>query len=391
MDGASPKSKKPNPCNYTLQAAIDSESKIMNSRKQKSIAVHRRTSPGASPGTLVADPQAAQPDIHVIQYEVDAITLDSNVEIDALTTRLEDRGVTWVDVYGLGNIDLIKTIGERFDIHELALEDIINVHQRPKLEEYDDHLFIVARMYVEGRDMDSEQLSIFVGKNYVLTFQERSGDCLEPVRNRIRQSRGRIRKSGADYLSYAILDAVIDAYFPVLENYGETVEALEGQVTSFSEENVMGKIHQIKRDLLALRRAIWPMREAINALIRDETPLIKKQTRVYLRDCYDHTVQLMDMVETYREIAASLVDIQLSALSMRMNEVMKVLTIIATIFIPLGFIAGVYGMNFDRSTSPWNMPELGWYLGYPFAIGVMSLVAFGLALFFWRKGWFGGR
>ncbi len=363
----------------------------MTSRNQRTLAVHRRAPPGASPGTLVADPLAAHPEIHVIRYDADTITENSNFDFDNLAARLGDSAITWVDVYGLGNIELIQKIGNCFDIHDLALEDIINVHQRPKLEEYDDHLFIVARMYVEGRGTDSEQLSIFVGKNYVLTFQERKGDCLEPVRNRLRQARGRIRNAGADYLCYTILDAVIDAYFPVLEQFGERVEALEERVTSHAQENVMESIHQIKRELLSLRRAIWPMREAVNVLIRDETPLVKKLTRVYLRDCYDHTVQLMDMVETFREIAASLVDIHLSALSMRMNEVMKVLTVIATIFIPLGFIAGIFGMNFDRTVSPWNMPELGWYFGYPIAIGLMSGVALGLIIYFRRKGWIGAR
>lgn len=361
----------------------------MTIRRRRQIAIRRRTPPGAAPGTLVADPQAIRPEIHAIRYDADIFNEFGNTDFDALNAKIDGSGITWIDVYGLGNIDQIERIGQRFGIHGLALEDVINVHQRPKLEEYEDHLFIVARMYSKGLARESEQISIFIGKNYVLTVQERPGDCLEPVRDRLREGRGRIRSAGADYLGYAILDAVIDAYFPMLEEHGESIEALEVQVTSGAQENVMRHIHQAKHELLSLRRAIWPMRESINAMIRDETPLISQQTRIYFRDCYDHTVQLMDMIETYREVAASLVEIHLSALSMRMNEVMKVLTIIATIFIPLGFIASVYGMNFDRNASPWNMPELGWHLGYLFAIAVMAAVAMGMIVFFRQKGWIG--
>jgi len=361
----------------------------MKSKKRRSLIIHRRAPRGAPPGTLVADPAARRPDVYVIRYGPDEIAEQPVDSIAALRERMGSAPVTWVDVRGLGDLGLIQEIGNLFNLHSLALEDVVNVHQRPKAEEYEDHLFIVTRMHVEERPPESEQISLFLGKNYVLTFQERAGDCFEPVRERIRKRRGRIRASGADYLAYALLDAVIDAYFPVLERFGETVEVLEELVTSRPGENLVSEIHKVKRDLLASRRAVWPMREMINQLIRDETPLVTDHTRIFLRDCYDHTVQLMDMIETYREIASSLVDIHLSSLSKRMNEIMKVLTIIATIFIPLGFIAGVYGMNFDPEASPWNMPELGWYLGYPFALGLMGLVAAGLVFYFWREGWIG--
>jgi magnesium transporter len=367
------------------------ERKTMKSKKRRSLIIHRRAPRGAPPGTLVADPAARRPDVYVIRYGPDEIAEQPVDSIAALRERMGSAPVTWVDVRGLGDLGLIQEIGNLFNLHSLALEDVVNVHQRPKAEEYEDHLFIVTRMHVEERPPESEQISLFLGKNYVLTFQERAGDCFEPVRERIRKRRGRIRASGADYLAYALLDAVIDAYFPVLERFGETVEVLEELVTSRPGENLVSEIHKVKRDLLASRRAVWPMREMINQLIRDETPLVTDHTRIFLRDCYDHTVQLMDMIETYREIASSLVDIHLSSLSKRMNEIMKVLTIIATIFIPLGFIAGVYGMNFDPEASPWNMPELGWYLGYPFALGLMGLVAAGLVFYFWREGWIGRR
>lgn len=361
----------------------------MRSKKLRSLIVHRRTPRGAPPGTLVADPAAQRPDLHVIRYGPDDVAEQPVDSIAALRERMGRAPVTWVDVRGLGDLSMIQEIGNLFNIHGLALEDVVNVHQRPKAEEYEDHIFIVTRMHVEERLPQSEQISLFLGKDYVLTFQEHAGDCFDPVRERIRKSRGRIRISGADYLVYALLDAVIDAYFPVLERFGETVEVLEELVTSRPGENMVSEIHKVKRDLLASRRAVWPMREMINQLIRDETPLVTDHTRIFLRDCYDHTVQLMDMIETYREIASSLIDIHLSSLSNRMNEIMKVLTIIATIFIPLGTIAGVYGMNFDPEASPWNMPELGWYLGYPFVLGLMGLVSAGLVFYFWRKGWIG--
>ncbi len=361
----------------------------MNLKKHRRLAIRRRTPPGSSPGTLIADPAAIQPEISLMHYGPDGLVEQRADSIDAVQNQLSRSPVTWVDVRGLGDLDLIRKLGDLFEIHGLALEDVVNVHQRPKVDKYEDHLFIVARMHIDDAPSGSEQFSLFLGKDYVLTFQERPGDCFDPVRNRIRQDRGRIRRSGADYLAYALLDALIDVHFPVLERFGEAVETLEERVTSRHRENLVNEIHQIKRDLLGSRRAIWPMREMMNTLIRDESKVFSEQTRIFLRDCYDHTVQLMDIVETYREIAASLVDIHLSTLSYRMNETMKVLTIIATIFIPLGFIAGVYGMNFNSEKSPWNMPELSWYFGYPFALGLMALVAVGLLLYFRHKGWLG--
>jgi magnesium transporter len=232
---------------------------------------------------------------------------------------------------------------------------------------------------------------MFLGANFLLTFQERTGDCFDLVRDRIRRRRGHIRERKADYLAYALLDAVIDGYFPVLEACGERLESLEDAVLDKPSGEQSAQIHEMKRDLLTLRRAIWPQREMINALTRDSSAHVSDQTRVYLRDCYDHTIQLMDMLETYREIASGLVDVYLSSVSARMNEIMKLLTIIATIFIPLGFIAGLYGMNFDTGVSPWNMPELSWRWGYPFALGLMAVVAIGLLLFFRKRGWIGGR
>lgn len=351
----------------------------------------RRPPPGASPGTLIVDPDAPLPRIRVIAYGPDAIediVLDSVAALDGIVGR---HAVSWIDVDGLGDSGVLRALGERFGIHSLALEDVINVHQRPKLEEYDDHLFIVARMPLQGEGaLVTEQLSMFLGRDFILTFQERPGDCFEPVRRRIRESRGRIRRSGPDYLAYALLDAATDAFFPVLERQGERIELLEDEVMNAADREVHGRIHELKRELQTVRRCVWPQREMLNLLIRDDSAFVAPQTRIFLRDCFDHTIQLMDLVETYREVAADLVDIYLSSVSTRLNEVMMVLTVIATIVLPLTLITGIYGMNFDPDVSPWNMPELQWVFGYPFALGLMALVAAGMLLWFRRRGWIGG-
>jgi magnesium transporter len=349
----------------------------------------RRTPPGAAPGTLIADPTAVQTSIDMIGYGKDQIFERQGVSIDDIRTVKGTVPVLWINASGLADIECIRTLGDLFGLHSLALEDVINVHQRPKAEEYENHVFVVTRMILASRHVETEQVSLFVGDGFILTFQERSGDCFEPVRERLRRHKGRIRDFGTDYLAYALIDAVIDAYFPVLERYGERLEELEDAVISHPSPELIAKVHSMKRDLLSLRRAIWPHREMINMLIRDETTLVTDQTRLYIRDCYDHTIQLMDIVETYREIASGLVDIYLSSMSTHLNDIMKVLTIIATIFMPLGFIASLYGMNFDRTTSPWNMPELGWQYGYPFALGVMAIAAAGLVYYFWKQRWIG--
>ncbi len=339
----------------------------------------------------MADPSAAGPVVRLIGYGPDALEESPVLDIDSLPQQLDRYSVTWINVDGLADLELIRRLGNLFGLHRLSLEDVVNVHQRPKVEEYEDHVFIVTRMIEGSRMPSTEQVSMFLGAGFLLTFQERPGDCFDPVRERIRRHRGLIRERQADYLAYALLDVVIDGYFPALETYGERLEILEDAVMAQPSIDHVGQIHEMKRDLLSLRRAIWPHRELVNALTRDSSPQFADSTRVYLQDCYDHTIQLMDIVETYREIASGLVDVYLSNTSARMNEVMKVLTVIATIFMPLGFIAGIYGMNFDRSASPWNMPELGWSLGYPLALLMMAIVAGALLAYFrWRR-WIGGR
>ena len=328
--------------------------------------------------------------IQVIAFNGDEIVEEPVDDVDQLSHVLDETMVTWINVDGLGDANTIRKIGERFGLHSLALEDVINVHQRAKVEPYSDHLFIVTRQIVltASEHLESEQITIFLGKNYVVTFQQRPGDCFDSVRERIRASRGRIRSVGADYLAYALIDAVIDSYFPVVEKFADHLEELEDQVAMRQSPDVIDRIHEVRNDLLLLRRSVRPHRDALNELVRDEHPLIGSETRVFLRDCYDHTIQLIDLLEVYREMCADLREYHLSIVSNHMNEVMKVLTIIATIFIPLGFIAGLYGMNFNTSL-PGNMPELNIPYGYVGAIAMMSLVAVGMLVFFLRSGWIG--
>lgn len=348
--------------------------------------------PGSVPGTLRLAVDALPPTIIVIDYNEANATRKQVTMPEACMPYLDNGSVSWVDVLGLGNQETWRQMNQVFKLHPLALEDVVNVPQRPKVEEYEDHLVMISRMVIPREDTTgfySEQVSLILGKHYLLTVQEESEhDCFGPVRDRIRANKGIIRKQGADYLAYVLLDAIIDGFFPVLEDYGELIEELEDEVVVNPTRQTLEKIHQVKRELLTLRRAIWPQRDAINSLIRDGSDLISADVRVYLRDCYDHTIQVLDMVETYRELASSLMDVYLSSLSNRMNEVMKFLTVISTIFIPLTFIAGVYGMNFDREKSPLNMPELSWYWGYPACWALMIAISCGLVYSFWRRGWF---
>lgn len=315
----------------------------------------------------------------------------SKVSLDDVRRVRQEQPITWVNVSGRGDAELIRQVGQIFGLHPLAMEDLMNLHHRPKVEEYEDHVFLVSQLFAPGPDIVPEQIALFLGKDFVLSFQETPGDCFGPLRERIRQGKGRVRNAGADYLFYGLLDAIVDQYFPVLERYGESLESIEEKVVTTPDSRQIATLHDMKRGLLTIRRAIWPHREMLNAIIRDENPLIADETRIYFRDVYDHTINLMDIVETYREIASGLVDVYISSVSARLNEIMKVLTIISTIFMPLSFIASVYGMNFDRSASAWNMPELGWGFGYLLSLMMMASIAVGLLVFFRLKGWLGER
>jgi magnesium transporter len=347
---------------------------------------------GSMPGTLDIEKDAPQPEIILIDYnEAERTRLILDNPEDCIP-YLDTESVSWVDVLGLGSEEVLKRLGKVFKLHPLVLEDIVNVPQRPKVEDYENQLVIITHMVLLKENSGgfwNEQVSFVLGRHYLLTVQEEpSRDCFQPVRERIRFSKGTIRKQNADYLVYTLIDSIIDGFFPVLEAYGEQIEELEDEVVVNPTRRTIKKIYQIRRELLALRRAIWPQRDAINTLIRDGSDLISPEVRVYLRDCYDHAVQVMDMVETYRELTSGLMDIYLSSVGNKMNEIMKLLTVISTIFIPLTFIAGVYGMNFNTEKSPLNMPELNWYWGYPVCLALMLAISIGLVFFFWRRGWF---
>lgn len=342
--------------------------------------------PGSAPGTLIADPSAPKPVISVLAYgpgrheEVSPATLEDIARL---------RGAypcVWVNISGLGDAAVIKAIGDGFELHALALEDVLSGMQRPKCESFEDNVFIVIREPHKGEYLDSDQVSMFIGSGYLVTFQEHAGDCFDGIRQRVRGGISKISSNGTDFLAYSLIDAVIDAFFPILEQLGEKLDTLEDEAILHPSTGTSHAIHDVKRELLNIRRAIWPAREAIGTLIRDPLPLISENTRVHLRDCYDHLVQLVEVLENYREIGSDLQDIYLSSMSNRLNEVMKVLTIIATIFMPLSWIAGVYGMNF-HTQHPANMPELGWRYGYIFALAIMAATAGVMVWYFWRKGW----
>ena len=347
---------------------------------------------GASPGTLSITSEE-RPPIVLIDYSAEGITEHTLGDLDDIKTYLHDTrdGVTWIDVRGIGHEPTFRRLGEIFNLHPLALEDVVNVPQRPKSDLYEGHQLVIAHMVRldANSNVETEQLGMVFGKGFVLTVQEEpEHDVLDCVRERIRQGRGTIRSRGADYLAYALLDAVVDAFFPVLETIGERVEDIELDALA-ARRTVSKSIHDVKRDLLTIRRAIWPQRDLLNSLLRGESPLIDRETLVYVRDTYDHAVQVMDMVETFRETASGLMDLYLSGVSNRMNEIMKVLTILSTVFLPITFIAGVYGMNFDTEASPLNMPELKWRYGYPLTILVMLMSVGGLLYYYYRKGWLG--
>ncbi len=348
--------------------------------------------PGSLPGTLNIAADATLPEIELIDYKDTDYVHEKIATPEDLIPYLDSASVSWVDVQGLGSEDILQRIGTIFNLHPLVLEDIVNVPQRPKVEDYDDHLVIITQMVLPLSNQSGfhkEQVSFVLGKQYLLTVQEEAQyDCFNQVRSRICNNKGILRKHKADYLAYTLIDAIVDGFFPVLEAYGELIEELEEEVVANPTRKTLEKIYRIRRELLSLRRAIWPQRDAINALIRDDSDLICEHVRVYLRDCYDHAVQVMDMVETYRELTSGLMDVYLSAVSNRMNEIMKLLTVISSIFIPLTFIAGIYGMNFNTETSPWNMPELNWDFGYLGCLAFMAAIAGGLIFFFWRRGWF---
>jgi magnesium transporter len=354
-----------------------------------------RIRPGAPPGTLVVSESAQPPVIEVRTFGHDGIDEQRVATIDEALGRLTPGTVTWINIDGLGDSSVLARLGERLGLHPLALEDVLNVPQRPKVERFDKHMFVVMRTMRRERPRGAdaapgpaapiidEQVSLFFGADWVVTIQERSdGDSFEAVREALRHGRGRARDAGADYLAYLLVDAVVDAYFPVLDELAERMHGLEEEALApVSSEGTLSRLTRLRHDLMTVRRAVWPMREVATVLQREETSLVTAETRVFLRDAYDHAVQALEIVESLRETAVSVMEVFLSVQNQRLNEVMKVLTVIATIFIPLTFIASIYGMNFK------HMPELEARWGYPAVLGLMLLTAGGMVAYFRRRGW----
>ena len=360
--------------------------RVTIARASRLLNFHRRRPPvGAPPGTLVFPEDAAPVTLNVMVYDVQGVEERSGVSVDDLPALLADDRVTWIDVQGLGDEAILRRLAQIFEIHPLAMEDVVNVPQRPKAESYDRQHLVITRMMKTTDDgaLDVEQVSLFVGPGYVLSLQERPGDVFDPVRARIRSGKGLIRRSGPDYLAYALIDAILDGYYPALERLGDRIQRLEEGVAGPPTQTARLEIHGVRRDLLVLRRAVWPQREAVAALVREESPLIGTTVRQYLRDCLDHAVQILDVIDTYHELAGNLMEMHQSSVGQRSNEVMKVLTIMASIFIPLTFLAGLYGMNFDY------LPELHVRWAYPLLLGVMIAVAVGMLVYFRRRGWLG--
>ncbi|BAZ08114.1 magnesium/cobalt transporter CorA [Calothrix sp. NIES-3974] len=366
-------------------------SHLKRRKLQKLYQLKKYYNPDDVPGELVLPTEATATEIRLIDYNETDWIERKNLTVEECCPYLDTESVSWIDVQGLGNRETIENLGKLFGLHRLLLEDVFNMLERPKMEDYGEQIVIIARMVTppkEGERFSHEQVSFVLGKSYLLTIQEeKSYDCFEPVRMRLEKNRGIIRKRGADYLTYALIDAIIDGFFPVLEHFGERIEDLEAEVIENPTSQTLQKIYAIRRDLLQLRRAIWPQRDVINILIRDGSGLIHEDVRLGFRDCYDHAVQVIDMVETYRELTSGLMDVYLSVVGNKMNEIMKTLTVISSIFIPLTFIAGIYGMNFNPEKSPYNMPELNSYWGYVLCLGMMLAIAIGLLWFFWRRGW----
>jgi len=346
---------------------------------------------GLPPGELVyVGGESGAVSVSVTEYDELEYRTRESATVEECAILKGAPGVTWINVDGLHEVSQIEKLGTCFGLHPLTVEDILNTEQRPKVDINEDYVYIVLNMLTydeEAKEVDSEQVSIVLGENYVITFQEKKGDIFDALRGRLKAGQGKIRRSGADYLAYCLIDSVVDNYFKVLEGIGEDIEEVEESLMDNPDKQTVQSIHFLKRETIYLRKSVWPLREIIGQLDRGETGFVRPETRVYLRDVYDHTVQVIDTVETYRDLISGMIDIHLSTVSNRMNEVMKVLTIFAAIFIPLTFIAGVYGMNFNHSASPLNMPELDSYYGYPAVLAVMLAIGVAMLLVFKKKKW----
>ncbi len=346
--------------------------------------------PGMLPGTMEISQDAKPTEIELINYNKTECNRLTHLTPEECAPYLETADISWIDVSGLADEKILERLGKVFQLDRLVLEDVVNVPQRPKIEDHPYQLLIITQMVIpkpHKRGFWQEQVSFVLGKNYLLTVQEEPDrDSFDIIRERIRLGKGVIRTQGIDYLAYSLWDTIIDTYFRVLEDYRERLEDLEEEIVFNPKESSLSTIYRLKRELIALRRGIWPQREALNSITKGEYDLLSDEVCRHLRDCYDHTVQIIDLIEIYSELLGELMNVYLSSVANKTNEVMKVLTVISTIFIPLTFIAGVYGMNFDNS--PYNMPELHWKYGYFFALALMLSIAIGSFVYFWRRGWF---
>lgn len=362
---------------------------LLNHKKMR-----RSHKPGTAPGTVdyVGIQKVDEVYIHLLDYDATHLDKISVTEIEECRPYLEEPTKTWINVTGLHDVEKLKSIWSYFDLHPLIQEDIVNTRQRPKVESYENCIYFVLRMLsysTEEKTLHSEQISIVLGPNYVLSFQETDNDYFKPILDRLENQSGRIRNQTTDYLMYALIDTVVDHYFQVIEQVGDEIERREDLLFEDEEDDdlLLQQIHNIRREVVFFRKSTWPLRDALNTAIRDESDLISDHTKLFLRDVHDHMIQVIDTIENYRDLVLSLHDLYMSNMSNRMNEIMKVLTIMATIFIPLTFIAGIYGMNFNPETSPYNMPELSYYWGYPAAWAVMLICAAAMVVYFKRKGW----
>lgn len=356
-------------------------------RKRRSRRRQHRTPPGSAPGLIVVDKAAQPTSMTLISYDMQDIEVIEKATLAQAKTLHNKRKVLWINIEGYGDGQLIRDLGDTFSLHPLALEDAVSHYQQVKVDDYGDRLFIVTRMVAARRVLATQQLNVFLGDGFVITMQDRSNTLVRHFHARLENPSSHLRKRGSDFLAYAMLDLAIDQYFPLLERFGERLDDLEDRITDHPPQEIVHQVHDVRVELREVRQIIWQQRETLNVLIRDSTPLITDETRTYLRDCHDHTIQLVELIEVDHETCSDLRDVYLSAMSNRMNEIMMVLTIIATIFIPLSFIAGLYGMNFRPEASPLNMPELNWYFGYPFALGLMVATVIGMLLFFRHRGW----
>lgn len=352
---------------------------------------NRHTPPGTAPGTLAGREPGGEEALHftLVEYNKEKCEVFFEVAVDECRFRLATPELTWIDVSGRPSAEMLKSLGEEFNLHPLALEDVFHGSQRSKLDIFDQQVFVVMNdpAWVEGR-LKQRQVSIFFGPNYVISFHEHADDVFAPIRERVQQSGSRLRARGIDYLVYALVDLVIDRKFPLLQQFGDAVERLEDEALEGATPQTLRQIHDLRRSLYGLHRVQWAERETVHAMMRTEVPLIGSETRTYMRDCMDHSVAVLELVEAYREMCNSLMELYMMGTSNRLNEVMKVLAIITTVFMPLSFIAGIYGMNFNTEAGWLNMPELNSKYGYPAVLGAMAMVVIGMVLWFRRRGWF---